>query len=94
MATTQTTKTAGNAPDRQIVNEQNKEFKALADDLTMLKEAMNDMAEIVHESGETLNVAQKNTEEAKVETAAAKEELKAAEYHQNSARKKHFCNLL
>ena len=82
----------------QLAEERNKQVTKIAQDVVEIKEAFDDLNELVDEQQVHIDTIEKNVVETKEQVEAGTEHLKTAEKHQISARKKMcaaaFCMLV
>eukprot|EP01110_Echinostelium_bisporum_P008776 TRINITY_DN3156_c0_g1_i1.p1 TRINITY_DN3156_c0_g1~~TRINITY_DN3156_c0_g1_i1.p1 ORF type:complete len:120 (-),score=1.51 TRINITY_DN3156_c0_g1_i1:26-385(-) len=74
--------------DNLIIDERNNDMVNLSHDLLQLREAMQDMNQLVVEQGEGLQTIHKQTEDSKVTMTIGVDELRKAKRYQNRSRRK------
>ena len=74
--------------------EKNKQVTKIAQDAVELKEAFNDLQDLVNEQGDNLNVIEKKVEDTKENAQQGVENIKTAEKNQIAARKKQLYILI
>lgn len=77
-----------------LIVEREAEIRNIEQGVTELNELFRDVAHIVTEQGETLNVIAENVENTVLDTRSADRELRSAARYQKNARSKACCLLL
>ena len=78
----------------QMIIEREAEIRQIESSVTELNELFRDVAHIVHEQGEQLDIISDNVQTTRDDTRGADSELRTASRHQQSARNKACCLLL